>query len=196
MEYYLFLILSYIIGSIPFGLCLCKIWGYGDIRTIGSGNIGATNVLRTGNKTLAFLTLILDAGKGALMVLVVLYITDNPTLSNICGVFTVIGHNFPIWLRFKGGKGIATSLGTVLAIDPIIGGMALGIWILVAGITRFSSLAGIISMLSLPIIGYSMGVSYFIPLLVLCTMSIGKHIPNIKRLIQGTESKISLRKQK
>ncbi len=195
MDYYLYLIVAYVVGSIPFGLCLCKICGYGDIRTMGSGNIGATNVLRTGSTTLALFTVILDAGKGAFVVVGVSYLTFNPTLASICGVCAVIGHNFPVWLRFKGGKGIATSLGTAVAISPIIGGMALLIWGIVAGTTRFSSVAGMVSMVSLPVMGYIMGVSYVVPLFVLCTMSVVRHIPNIKRLLNGTEPKMSFGKK-
>lgn len=190
-------LISYLIGSIPFGLCFCKIWGYGDIRHIGSGNIGATNVLRTGNKLLAILTLICDTGKGAFVVIGVSMLSQDIHTAVLAGVSTVIGHNFPIWLKFKGGKGIATSLGTAIAIDLTIGFIALIAWCIGAGLSRISAIGGLVSLVSMPISAYfvfnDMGITLLF--LVLSIMAILKHKHNITRILKGTESKISLRKK-
>src|SRR5690349_9659434 len=132
-------VLAYLVGSIPFGLVLTRLGGYGDIRAIGSGNIGATNVLRTGNKTLALLTLLLDLGKGAVTVLVAQ--AFGPDIAVIAAAFVVLGHLFPVWLRFKGGKGVATAGGVLLAIAWPVGLLALATWLLVAVLSRYSSLS-------------------------------------------------------
>jgi len=109
---------AYGLASIPFGLVIARVMGLGDLRQIGSGNIGATNVLRTGNKFAAFLTLILDIGKGAVAVLIVAHLTDDPMLTSVAAVASVIGHCFPVWLGFKGGKGVATGIGVIIALHP------------------------------------------------------------------------------
>ena len=158
---------GYILGSIPFGLVLCYLAGYGDIRKIGSGNIGATNVLRTGNKWLALLTVILDASKAGLIAwLAIKFVAQTPfviksisTDLNIAvglfaGSMAIIGHNFPIWLKFRGGKGVASAFGFLLATKPLIALSVFGIWLITAFITRYSSLSAIIAAFSLPIITY------------------------------------------
>ena len=129
MEYLISAFLGYLLGSIPFGLVLCKIFGLGDIRNIGSGNIGATNVLRTGNKPLALATLLLDSGKGAIAVLIINYFFGF-NAAMLAGFFALIGHCYPIWLKFKGGKGVATTLGTLLALAWPIGLAACVLWLI------------------------------------------------------------------
>lgn len=193
----LLLIFAYMIGSIPFGLCLCKICGYGDIRKIGSGNIGATNVLRTGNKLLALITLICDTGKGAFVVLGVSSLTHDMQMAVMAGVCAVIGHNFSIWLKFTGGKGIATSLGMAIAISPIIGGVSIVAWCMGAGISSISAIGGLMSLISMPISAYFVfhDMTITLSFMILSIMAVLKHKQNIIRILQGTESKISLRKK-
>lgn len=195
MVYLLAAVTGYLLGSIPFGLVLCKIFGYGDIRKIGSGNIGATNVLRTGNKPLALATLILDSGKGAIAVIIALA-AINYHAALIAGFFALIGHCFPIWLKFKGGKGVATTLGTFLAIQPILGAIACLIWFIAALIFRISSLSALIAVGLTPIISHFLygnanlsGFCAFVAALVYI-----KHRENIKRLFAGTEPKIGKKK--
>ena len=188
MEY---LALGYLLGSIPFGLVLCFIFGYGDIRKIGSGNIGATNVLRTGNKILALLTLLLDISKGGIAVLITEYLTGSATFAVYAGMFAVIGHNFPIWLKFRGGKGIATTIGTIVFVSPVIGAVVVGTWLIVALIFKYSSLAGISAMIIAPITAYFVQTNYLImPFSIIALMVVIKHRENISRLIKGTEPKI------
>jgi acyl phosphate:glycerol-3-phosphate acyltransferase len=185
------LIFGYLLGSIPFGLLLTKLAGYGDIRNIGSGNIGATNVLRTGNKKLAGLTLILDGGKGAAAVLIARHF-GSPDAAMIAGLTAIIGHMFPVWLKFKGGKGVATTLGTLLALAPWVGITACLTWLAVAFTTRYSSLSALIALLLSPFAAYFIyndstltALCGFISMLVWF-----KHRANIRRLLDKTEPKI------
>ncbi len=184
------LIGGYLLGSIPFGLVLTKMAGLGDIRTVGSGNIGATNVLRTGNKGLAAATLLLDGGKGAAAVLLTQAALD-PAMGVLAGVGAVIGHNFPVWLRFKGGKGVATTLGTLIAIAWPVGLLACATWLAVAALTRYSSLAALVALGIAPLYAYWLAgevVTFAAALLAL--LAILRHHTNIRRLMDGTESKI------
>lgn len=181
------LVLGYLIGSVPFGLILSKTFGLGDIRKIGSGNIGATNVLRTGNKKLAALTLILDAAKGAFAVFVGSY--DG-------AIFAVIGHCYPVWLKFKGGKGVATALGVFLAATPFSGLAACAMWLAVAFTTKISSLAALIALLTAPIVTYFIyGAEPAAIALLITALVWWRHRENIKRLLNGTEPKISFKKK-
>ena len=183
--------LSYVGGSIPFGLVLTKLAGTGNLRDIGSGNIGATNVLRTGRKSLAVATLLLDATKGAAAVLIAREISLEAAA--IAGLFAVLGHNFPVWLKFKGGKGVATTLGVLLAIAWQVGLLAIATWLLTAAIFRFSSLAALIALLSSPVYAYLLTVEkVFIMTTLLTLLGIARHHENIGRLISGKESKIRL----
>jgi glycerol-3-phosphate acyltransferase PlsY len=182
---------GYVLGSIPFGLVLAKLFGYGDIRKIGSGNIGATNVLRTGNKPLALAVLLLDSGKGAIAVLLALYLLSFDA-AMIAGLAAVIGHLFPVWLKFKGGKGVATTLGTLIALAPLVGLVSCAVWLLMAAVFRYSSLAALVAVLASPIAAHLLmendtlaGICGILSLLVWL-----KHRPNIHRLIQGKEPKI------
>src|SRR5579863_10245166 len=141
--------LAYLLGSIPFGLLLTRLAGTGDIRTIGSGKIGATNVLRTGSKALAALTLVLDAGKGAAAVLIAARFGDD--MAAVAAVFSFLGHLFPVWLGFRGGKGVATAGGIILAYAWPVGLAAALTWLLMAALFRYSSLAALAACLSAPV---------------------------------------------
>ncbi len=214
-DYMIVGFIGYLIGSIPFGLLLTKIAGYGDIRSIGSGNIGATNVLRTGNKKLAALTLLLDGGKGAVAVLLAHgAMTYDASLYAAVGAF--LGHLFPVWLKFKGGKGVATTLGIFLALSPMLGIISCVLWLATAFTFRFSSLAALVS------IGLSPVVSWFLTkdfsdkitgedgsvtflmnqhqqvLPYVCAFIAAfvfyKHKDNIRRLLKGEEPKIGKKK--
>ena len=181
------LALAYLIGSIPFGLIVTKIAGAGDIRTIGSGNIGATNVMRTGKKHLALLTFLLDAGKGVAAIKLVQY-TYSPDFAQIAGLFAVLGHIFPVWLRFKGGKGVATTIGVLLAINLVLAGVVCAIWLTSFAVTKISSLSAIISIGYSSIAAYLFD-SYVTAILCLClaVLIIFTHRSNIARLMHGTE---------
>jgi acyl phosphate:glycerol-3-phosphate acyltransferase len=191
MEYIITAIAAYLLGSIPFGLVLTKLAGYGDIRQIGSGNIGATNVLRTGNKPLALATLILDSGKGAIAVFIAWKFFDY-NAAMIAGFFALLGHLFPVWLKFKGGKGVATTLGTLLALKPIIGVAACGLWLLIALITRYSSLSALVAIAATPFLAHFLYHDANLAGLcgIIATLVFFKHRENIRRLIKGEEPKI------
>ncbi len=187
-------ILSYLLGSIPFGLVLTKLTGAGDLRQIGSGNIGATNVLRTGRKGLAAATLILDGGKGAVAVLIAQH-TQSFEVALIAGLFAVLGHNFPVWLKFKGGKGVATSLGVLLAISWPTGLFACATWLLVAWLFRYSSLAALVGLAVAPIYAWWLvGPQEAWLALILAVLIFIRHHANIRRLINGEESRIGEKK--
>ena len=191
MNIILSIIGGYLIGSIPFGLILTRAFGYGDIRDIGSGNIGATNVLRTGNKKLAIATLILDSLKGAVAVGLAMYFM-NYNMAMLAGFFALIGHLFPVWLKFKGGKGVATTLGTLLALKSIIGIAACGVWLLMAIVFRYSSLSALTAIGLTPVMAHFM---YNDPNLtglcgIIATLVFYKHRDNIERLLSGQEPKI------
>lgn len=189
MSYALAMLFGYLLGSIPFGVVLARLGGLGDLRQIGSGNIGATNVLRTGNKGLAALTLILDALKGTAAVLIAAY--WGADLALLAGLGAFLGHLFPVWLGFRGGKGVATYLG-VLA--PVFWPAAMAFaaaWLVVAAVTRFSSLAALIATLVAPLTLFWMGRVDAAVLFALMTVIIYfKHSQNIARLMKGTESRI------
>ncbi|WP_417249757.1 glycerol-3-phosphate 1-O-acyltransferase PlsY [Celeribacter sp.] len=182
-------VLAYLLGSIPFGIAMAKLFGLGDLRAIGSGNIGATNVLRTGNKLAAFLTLLGDSGKGAAAVLLARLISEEA--AGIAGLCAMLGHLYPVFLKFKGGKGVATFLGTLLALSFPVGLMACATWLAVAVITRYSSLSALIAALLAPI--YTAWLYHLhgaILVLVLSCLIFFKHRENIARLKAGTETKI------
>ena len=191
-PYYVGGLLAYLLGSIPFGLLLTRLAGLGDIRKIGSGNIGATNVLRTGNKSLAALTLLLDFGKGLVAVLVGGML--GPDMAIFCGFGAVLGHMFPVWLRFRGGKAVATAGGVLMALSWESGLAALVAWLVVAVAFRYSSLAAVAACIMAPISTYwltlNIGKSEAIGLIAL--LVILRHHANIGRLIRGEESKIRL----
>ncbi len=185
-------IVAYLLGSIPFGLILSRLGGYGDIRAIGSGNIGATNVLRTGNKGLAAATLALDVAKGAVAVLVVA--RWGPLAAAVASVAAFIGHLFPVWLGFKGGKGVATACGVLLAYLWPVGAAALATWLIVAVVTRYSSLAAIVAAVVAPIVAWFVS-HQALPtavVIVLAVLVLIRHTDNIGRLLRGQEGRIQL----
>lgn len=190
---------GYLFGSIPFGLVLTRLAGLGDIRDIGSGSIGATNVLRTGNKGLAAATLLLDSGKGAIAVVVAMLVagtTMGPTVGILAGVAAVFGHNFPVWLRFRGGKGVATSFGVLIAIAPLVALGAGLVWLLVAVVTRYSSAAALTACIAAPILAWYLGLpDVTVACAVLAALGWIRHHQNIGRLITGQESKISFKRK-
>lgn len=183
-------IIGYVVGSIPFGMVLARTMGLGNLRDIGSGNIGATNVLRTGNKTAAALTLLFDAGKGALVVLLARQFAGEDA-AQLAGFAAIIGHCFPIWLKFKGGKGVATYFGLLLALAPIVFVVAGLIWLGTAAISRYSSLAALLAAGWAPIAAafLSGGQTVFL-LMALAVLIYIRHWGNIGRLRAGAEPKI------
>ncbi|WP_373945024.1 glycerol-3-phosphate 1-O-acyltransferase PlsY [Paracoccus marcusii] len=183
-------VFGYLLGSVPFGLVITRALGLGDLRQIGSGNIGATNVLRTGNKGAALATLLLDSGKGAIAVLLARHF-GGETAAILAGGAAFLGHCFPIWLRFKGGKGVATFLGTVIALNWPLGLIACTTWALTAAITRISSLSALLAAALAPVFAWGLGrtdiaaVAAFMAVLIFI-----RHHANISRLLAGTEPRI------
>jgi len=194
MTFLLVVIGSYLLGSIPFGLVLTRLASLGDIRSIGSGSIGATNVLRSGRKDLAAATVILDGGKGWLAVYVVgrdWGFVEGLDAGLFAGLATVIGHNFPIWLKFRGGKGVATTLGVLLGAYFPAGVAACIVWLITAAVFRYSSLAALVGLAAAPVYAFWAGAyPVMITAGVLAILSIVRHRANIERLMRGEESKI------
>jgi glycerol-3-phosphate acyltransferase PlsY len=184
------LLLGYLLGSIPFGLLLTRAAGLGDIRSIGSGNIGATNVLRTGNKKLAAATLLLDAAKGAVAVLIARYAIGE-TAAMLAGLAAFIGHIYPVWLGFKGGKGVATYLGVVIALAWQLALLFAGLWLAVAKLGKISSLAAIVATVAVPVAAWIWGSQDLAIVVTLMSIIVLiKHRANIERLIAGEEPRI------
>lgn len=192
LEVILAVAFGYLLGSIPFGLLLTRMAGLGDIRSIGSGNIGATNVLRTGNRWLAAATLLLDGGKAAAAVLIVQAVIPDPPLAfSLAGIAAFIGHIFPVWLGFKGGKGVATYIGAMLAINWLVGITFCGIWLLIALTMRMSSLSALSAAAAMPFLAYFVsGPHLAIGALAMSALLFYTHRENIGRLMAGTEPKI------
>jgi acyl phosphate:glycerol-3-phosphate acyltransferase len=191
MEHFTIGIISYLMGSIPFGFILTKIFLKKDIRDIGSGNIGATNALRTGNKIIGYTTLILDISKA---IIPVIYVKVNfPELIFIASLCAFLGHVFPVWLKFKGGKGIATYVGILFSINIFLGIIFIITWLIIFILTKYSSLSSIIGTISIPIYllltGQSSNVIFFITMFVLIFFT---HRENIKRLKNKEESKTKI----
>lgn len=181
---------AYLIGAVPFGLVLARLLGLGDLRRIGSGNIGATNVLRTGNKAAAALTLVFDAGKGAVAVLLA-GAWFGEDAAQLAGLAAFLGHLFPVWLRFRGGKGVATFLGILLALNLWAGLAACATWLLVAVLLRISSLSALVSSAFAPLYLGALGDSQALALAGLLTVLIWlRHHANIRRLLSGSEPRI------
>jgi len=184
---------AYLLGSIPFGMVIARLMGLGNLREIGSGNIGATNVLRTGNKLAAGLTLVLDSGKGAATVVLAGY-WFSPDAAQLAGLFAILGHLFPVWLRFSGGKGVATFLGLILALNFSAGLAACATWLLVAVVFRYSSLAALVGAVATPAWLYLLGTPDAVVLTgVLAALIWLRHKENIARLLAGSESRIGKR---
>jgi glycerol-3-phosphate acyltransferase PlsY len=184
------LVLGYLLGSIPFGLLLTRAAGLGDIRSIGSGNIGATNVLRTGNKKLAGATLLLDALKATLAAVIGWYFFGKEA-GLIAGFAAFMGHLFPVWLGFKGGKGVATYIGTLLGIAPAMVLVFAFVWLSIAKLSKYSSLSALVATLVVPVVLWFIGEPKIsIVMAIMTVISWIKHKANIERLIAGTEGKI------
>lgn len=214
-------LIGYLLGSIPFGLILTKLGGYGDIRSIGSGNIGATNVLRTGSKKLAIATLLLDGCKGAVAILIMTQIflhlpncaaincigdcaclppekyNSFQSLPLITALFALLGHIFPVWLKFKGGKGVATGLGILLALSWPTGLAAAATWLITAFLSRISSLSALVAVSLSPVFAYAFSNDTQLSMLcaIMAIIIIAKHHTNIKRLLKGEEPKIGKKKE-
>jgi acyl phosphate:glycerol-3-phosphate acyltransferase len=192
------LVFGYLLGSVPFGLLLTRAAGIGDIRAIGSGNIGATNVLRTGNKKLAAATLLCDGLKGTAAVFLAHYAL-GPTPALAAGLGAVVGHIFPVWLGFKGGKGVATYIGALLGLMPMLAAVFCGVWLVSAYISRYSSLSALIAsiavlaaswMFASPFQSVVVSPPMTMVLTLMTALLYIKHRPNIERLAAGTEPKI------
>ena len=190
MDYYLVALLSYLLGSIPFGFLLTKIFLKKDIRDIGSGNIGATNVLRSGNKVIGFATLILDISKAILPVIFVKL--NYPNLIYIASLCAFLGHLFPIWLKFKGGKGVATYVGILFSINFLFGIIFSFVWIITYFISKYSSLSSILGSLSVPIYIFYVNGNNIIFFIIMFVLIFYTHRENIKRLINKQETKTKI----
>jgi acyl phosphate:glycerol-3-phosphate acyltransferase len=189
------LAVGYLFGSIPFGVILTRVAGLGDIRQVGSGNIGATNVLRTGHKGLAAATLLGDALKGTAAVLIGWTLGPNEALLAALGAF--LGHLFPVWLRFKGGKGVATFLGCLLGLQPLAGLAFAAVWIAVAFVSRYSSLSALVASAVAPLVLWLLGESGMAATTaVLAALLWWRHAENIRRLLAGTEGRIGQKNSK
>ncbi len=197
MLYIYLILIAYLLGSIPFGFLLIKFAGHGDIRKIGSGGTGATNVNRAGGMKMALSVWALDMAKASMAVLIGIGFTNSVSFGALCGFFAIVGHCFPVWLKFRGGKGVSCFFGTLLAINPALFVILGIIWLFVALTFGYSSLGAIVSMFILPVLGFATigfwtGV-IFIAVSVLCLY---QHRENIRRLLSGTESKIKWKKKK
>ena len=191
------LIAAYLLGSVPFAMISSRVFGLADPRTYGSGNPGATNVLRSGNKKAALMTLIGDALKGAVAVIVAQQMGFSDTVIGLVALAVFLGHLYPIFLKFKGGKGVATAAGVLLALHPLLGLAGAGTWLLVAYVSRYSSLAALIAAAAAPVISALMhgANNQTIVVGILGMALIGKHWQNIQRLMAGQESKIGSKKK-
>ena len=191
LNIFLIAITGYLIGSIPFGIIIAKIMGLGNLRNIGSGNIGATNVLRTGNKLAAILTLIFDLSKGAVVVILARLLFDD-SAAQIAGLASFLGHCFPVWLGFKGGKGVATFIGITLALYWPAGILTCLTWILIAYISRISSLSALLSSISSIVWIWICGMPNATFIMIILTIFIWvRHKENIKRIIKNAEPRIN-----
>jgi glycerol-3-phosphate acyltransferase PlsY len=197
MQTALAIIAAYLVGSIPFAMISSKIFGLADPRTYGSGNPGATNVLRSGNKKAALFTLIGDALKGTLAVVVAKQMGMDDTTIALVALAVFLGHLYPVFLGFKGGKGVATAAGVLFALDPILGAAVAGTWLLVAYVSRYSSLAALVAAAAAPLFAALMhgATNQTIVVGLLGMALIGKHWQNIQRLLAGQESKIGGKKK-
>ncbi|WP_137111059.1 glycerol-3-phosphate 1-O-acyltransferase PlsY [Rhodobacter sp. SY28-1] len=186
--------LGYLLGSIPFGVLVTRAMGLGDLRQIGSGNIGATNVLRTGNKGAALATLLLDGGKGAVAVLLARWLVGEDA-AQVAGLAAFLGHLFPVWLRFKGGKGVATFIGVLLALNGLVGLAVCVTWLLGVVVTRTSSIAALVAAAAsgLFVLALTDG-SLLLLTLILTVLIYVRHSENLKRIKAGTEPKIGAKK--
>lgn len=195
MVYIIGIIVSYLLGSIPMGLILTRLAGKGDLRRVGSGNIGATNVMRVGGLRMAGLVWILDMAKAIAAVFIGKYIAGN-AFGAWCGFVAIVGHCYPIWLRFRGGKGISSLFGVLLAVSPVSFAVCGIEWLLVALTSGISSLGAVIVFCLIPILGFAICTETGVAFLAIGLLCMWRHRENIKRLLSGTESKIEWRWKK
>lgn len=188
IEIFVVFVLSYILGSIPFSLIITKIKGI-NLREVGSGNIGATNVARTGNKFLAVLTLLLDSFKGFIVIYIAQQFSDNDLWIYASAILAVLGHMFPIWLRFNGGKGVATTLGILIALNIPLASVFVFIWLIVFFTFRYSSLASLTAAVITVVASFFFQKELFLALLIVAILIFLKHHRNITNLLQGRERK-------
>jgi glycerol-3-phosphate acyltransferase PlsY len=190
-------LLGYLLGSVPFAVIVSRLFGLADPRSFGSGNPGATNVLRSGNKLAALLTLLGDAAKGWLAMFITQKVGAGETAIAVAGVAAFLGHVFPFTLRFKGGKGVATALGVLLGFSGALGVSVAGVWCLVAAISRYSSLAALVAAISAPSIAmaYHSSETTIIAVSTLAVILILRHKSNIRKLLAGTEDRIGTKKK-
>ena len=181
--------LAYLLGSVPFGIVMARLFGLGDLRKIGSGNIGATNVLRTGNKVAAFLTLVLDAGKGAIAVLIARALMAEDA-AQVAALLSFLGHCYPVFLSFRGGKGVATFIGTALALAPLVGAAACLLWLGTAAATRISSLSALVGAGGTVIVAALIRPDATLLFALLAAVILWRHKENIARIMSGTEPRI------
>lgn len=181
---------GYLMGSVPFGILMARAFGLGDLRKVGSGNIGATNVLRTGNRTAAALTLGLDAAKGAAAVLIARAAGLAEDAAALAGLAAFLGHLFPVWIGFRGGKGVATFLGTLLALAPLAGVAACATWLVTAAVFRISSLAALVAAALAPLYMLALGEGGALAAALMAALVYVRHGANIARLRAGTEPRI------
>ena len=193
MVYELVLVvLAYLLGSVPFGILIARLASDVDLRRVGSGNIGATNVLRVVGKGAAAFTLLGDIGKGALAVGLARWTGASAPLLAAVALAAVLGHLFPVWTGFRGGKGVATTLGVVLATMPVVGGLLLLVWLAVAALSRYSSLAALVAVALMPVFVWVVDGRWVMLALsgALAALVVARHVENIRRLVAGTEGKI------
>ncbi|MGA1276465.1 MAG: glycerol-3-phosphate 1-O-acyltransferase PlsY [Gemmobacter sp.] len=183
-------IAGYLMGSVPFGILMARAFGLGDLRKVGSGNIGATNVLRTGNRTAAALTLGLDAAKGAAAVLIARAAGLAEDAAALAGLAAFLGHLFPVWIGFRGGKGVATFLGTLLALAPLAGVAACATWLVTAAVFRISSLSALVAAALAPLYMLALGEGGALAAALMAALVYVRHGANIARLRAGTEPRI------
>ncbi|MDR1275544.1 MAG: glycerol-3-phosphate 1-O-acyltransferase PlsY [Candidatus Accumulibacter sp.] len=186
---------AYLLGSIPFAVVSSKIFGLADPRSYGSGNPGATNVLRSGSKRAAICTLIGDSMKGWLAVFLARTLAFTPSVVGIVALAVFLGHVFPIFLKFKGGKGVATAVGILLALDVSLGLAAFGCWLLVLLLWRTVSLASVAAAITAPVVAFFFQREYALPVVLLAALLIARHAQNLRRLVAGDEPKIGARKR-
>jgi glycerol-3-phosphate acyltransferase PlsY len=194
MKLFSLILFAFLLGSIPFGVVVAKVYGV-NLKKVGSGNIGATNVLRAMGKGPALLTLVGDVLKGSLAVVAGKYFLHSPSLEGIMGLSAIVGHNFSLFLRFRGGKGVATSIGVLLIYSPKVGLLTVFVWLIVILITRYSSLGALVSFGILPFGTYVLDYTQekLIISILVASLLIFRHTDNIKRLVKGTEPKIGKR---
>jgi len=196
MSLPLLALLGYAIGSIPFSFIVARLFGVKDVRTVGSGNVGATNVMRSAGKVPGFLALLLDGSKGAVTVLLARGLTSSEALVCAAGICAMIGHLFPLWLGFRGGKGVATGAGLFLPLAPGALGIAVLTFVATVAISRYVSLASILASLALPVAAYLLGgtTTVTVTALVAALMVVVKHHANLGRLVRGVEPKLGAKK--